>query len=224
MSKYCPYCGAAVEEGFIFCERCGKRIPVQTNPEVNSDQPTPEEKPEKEKKPKKEHSVRNKELGKKLALAVVIVIVAVVLGFSVHDVSFQPHGHELWTAMISNLVVVTIVFLGALFLFKEQNQWLHFAKGIALNFLMFFAMHLSYGYWMDSITELWPLTIGFTMLGTVLDCYGKKTIGGIVWCLTGAMALLAFLQDGSFPPVFAVYFAVGLFNILKIKLWKKAAK
>lgn len=24
---YCPYCGAAAEEGYAFCRRCGKRLP-----------------------------------------------------------------------------------------------------------------------------------------------------------------------------------------------------
>lgn len=34
MAVHCPYCGAAVEEGFIFCEKCGKRIPVKSQQEA----------------------------------------------------------------------------------------------------------------------------------------------------------------------------------------------
>ena len=196
MAQYCPYCGAALEEGFIFCEKCGKRVPVKTEPaqaSAASQQPEVEQ-------PQSNPADSAVKPGASYAIAlklIIAVIIAIVGSFLLYFFGYHTPMDIAMMLLVPYAAIIMIGCLAGIFLLQNRRQWLWFAGALALNFVVLCMIILaevaSSSWFISSYGRLiccFPLSCLLSLTAPFCERYGKKRAAGILWCLAGFLLLI----------------------------------
>ena len=187
MAQHCAYCGAPVEDGFIFCEKCGKRIPVQSEPARKPGQPEMDQTKARPADPTT--APGSYTIVKRLIAAVIIAVVGNFLLY----LSFT----HMFGLLVEYTAIIVLGCLAGVFLFQNWRQWLRFSGALALNLVVIYALILagttrsfSFFSYFGKLFYCLPLSCLLSLAAPFFDRFSKKKLAGVLWCLAGVLLLI----------------------------------